>query len=57
MNLRIFHAIKLLEEGYLEKNSIILLAKVCGFNNVRVFNKAFLNVLNCLPENYISNGR
>lgn len=57
MNLRISHAIKLIEEGFLEKNSTTLLAKECGFINVRVFNNAFLNVLNCLPENYNSNGR
>ena len=56
-NLRISYAIKLLEEGFLENNSITKLAENSGFNNVKTFNNTFFAIMNCFPENYKNNGR
>lgn len=52
-NLRISYAIKLIEEGFLENNSITKLAGNAGFKNVKTFNNTFFTIMNCLPENYI----
>jgi AraC-like DNA-binding protein len=56
-NLRISYAIKLLEEGFLENNSITKLAENSGFKNVKTFNNTFFAIMNCFPENYKNNGR
>ena len=52
-NLRISYAIKLIEEGFLENNSVAKLAGNAGFKNVKSFNNTFFAIMNCLPENYI----
>ena len=52
-NLRISYAIKLIEEGFLENNSMAKLAGNAGFKNVKSFNNTFFAIMNCLPENYI----
>ena len=51
-NLRISYAIKLIEEGFLENDKIAKLAENSGFKNIKSFNKTFLSIMNCLPENY-----
>ena len=51
-NLRISYAIKQIEEGFLENNSIYKLAENTGFKNVKIFNKTFFSIMNCFPENY-----
>jgi AraC-like DNA-binding protein len=51
-NLKISYAIKLIEEGFLENNSIDKMAEKTGFKNGRIFKKTFFSTMNCLPENY-----
>ena len=51
-NLRISYAIKLLEEGFLENNSITKLAENSGFKSVTTFNNTFFAIMNFFPENY-----
>ena len=56
-NLRISYAITLLEDGFLDNNNLAKLAENSGFKSVKTFNNTFSAIMNCLPVNYINNGR
>jgi len=56
-NLRISYAITLLEDGFLDNNNLANLAENSGFKSVKTFNNTFSAIINCLPVNYINNGR
>jgi AraC-like DNA-binding protein len=56
-NLKISYAITLLEDGFLDNNNLAKLAENSGFKSVKTFNNTFSAIMNCLPENYINNGR
>jgi AraC-like DNA-binding protein len=56
-NLRISYAIKLIEEGFLDNNSMAKLAGNAGFKNVKTFNNTFFAIMSCFPENYINYGK
>jgi len=56
-NLKISYAITLLEDGFLDNNNLAKLAENSGFKSVKILNNTFSAIMNCLPENYINNGR
>ncbi len=56
-NLKISYAITLLEDGFLDNNNLAKLAENSGFKSVKTFNNTFSAIMNCLPVNYINNGR
>ena len=51
---RIKHAIKLIEEGYLENFSMEALAEKSGFNSQENFNRVFKILKSCTPTQYLS---
>ena len=51
-NLRIDHAKKLIEDGYLQKNTIEALAGECGFASRTSFSKIFKNATDISPSQY-----
>lgn len=53
--LRTEHAKKLIEEGYLENNTIDALAEECGYASRTSFSKTFKNVTEVSPSQYVSN--
>jgi AraC-like DNA-binding protein len=51
--LRMDHAKKLIEEGYLQNNTIEALAGECGFASRTSFSKAFKNATDVSPSQYV----
>ncbi|SHJ67740.1 AraC-type DNA-binding protein [Arenibacter nanhaiticus] len=52
-NLRMEHAKYLIDNGFLENNTMEALAEECGFANRSSFSKAFKNLKNLSPSEYI----
>lgn len=52
-NLRMEYAKKLIEEGFLDNNTMEALAWECGFANRSSFSKAFKNAINYSPSDYV----
>ena len=51
-SLRMEHAKKLIEHGYLENNTIEALAHKCGFTSRTSFSKTFKSLVNVSPSEY-----
>jgi AraC-like DNA-binding protein len=52
--LRAEHAKQLIEEGYLENNTIDALAEECGYASRTSFSKTFKSLINISPSQYAS---